>query len=81
MPNGMSVPFGGSNWSVLDALGFNQTNSAYSNGTMPALTRGGASYTAGVAEPRSWITIMLGIGAIGACLRTRRRPLGVSWLR
>lgn len=75
MPRGLSVPFGAGNWSLLDALGFNQTQSAYLNGAMSALSHDYASYTAGVAEPRSWITIMLGIGATGACLRTRRRVL------
>ena len=49
-------------------------NATYCNGCV----RLGTSYNVGVPEPGAWALMLIGVGAVGAALRSRRRALGAT---
>lgn len=72
---GRAYNFAANDWTVLDALGYNQVNGAYFYATSPPLPAVSLGELSGsVPEPSSWLMMALGTGFLGSALRLRSRP-------
>jgi MYXO-CTERM domain-containing protein len=72
----VTAPIGSADWQILDALGWDQSNSVFLNGIAASPVLGGVDYALGAPEPASWTTMLAGLALGGAAVRRRRSRSG-----